>query len=166
MSLLVGVTLQSFTRFQHFGWILIPRIWMWWICMRRWRVWIFDFSGSAQEWGLGRKHGRDKLCLAVNSPTGFGIFNYFSTVSSGDDWIVHQIGFRSNQDLDDQTDVIRARLSNTKYDTIFSVFKDYNLTLVEGIHNIVIQKPGDSVKHFWKAPRQLDDHWPWVGLGS
>ena len=92
MSLLVGVTLQSFIRFQHFGWILIPRIWMCWICMRRWRAWIFDFSGSAQEWGLGRKRGRDKLCLAVNSPTGFGIFNYFSTVSSGDDWIVHQIG--------------------------------------------------------------------------
>ena len=120
---------------------------------------------------MGRKHGRDKLCLAVNSPTGFGIFNYFSTVSSGDDWIVHQIGFGSNQDLEDQTDVIRARLSNPKYDTIFSVAKDYSLTLLEGIYNIVIpnlagQKPGDSVKHFWKAPRQLDDHWPWVGLGS
>ena len=86
-------------------------------------------------------------------------------LDSSPDW------FGSNQDLDDQTDVIRARLSNTKYDTIFSVFKDYNLTLVEGIYNIVIpnlagQKPGDSVKHFWKAPRQLDDHWPWVGLGS
>lgn len=86
-------------------------------------------------------------------------------MDSSPDW------FGSNQDLDDQTDVIRARLSNTKYDTISSVSKDYNLTLVQGICNIVIpklagQKPGDSVKYFWKAPRQLDDHWPWVGLGS
>ena len=86
-------------------------------------------------------------------------------MDSSPDW------FGSNQDLDDQTDVIRARLSNTKYDIIFSVLRDYNVTLVEGIYNIVIpnlagQKPGDSVKHFWKAPRQLDDHWPWVGLGT
>ena len=74
-------------------------------------------------------------------------------LDSSPDW------FGSNQDLDDQTDVIRARLSNTKYDTIFSVSKDYNLTLVEWIYNIVIpnlalgQKPSNSVKHFWKAPR-------------
>ena len=33
--------------------------------------------------------------------------------------------------------MIRARLSNKKYDTIFSVSEDYNLTLVEGIYNII-----------------------------
>ena len=77
-------------------------------------------------------------------------------LDSSPDW------FGSNQDLDDQTDVIRARLSNTKYDTLFSVSKDYNLTLVEGIYNIVIP----NLATVWNISGRRPGSWMTIGRGS
>ena len=82
-------------------------------------------------------------------------------LDSSPDW------FGSNQDLDDQTDAIRARLSNTKYGTIISVLKDYNLTLVEGKNNIVI--PTWQVKCLatvWNIFGRRPGSWMTIGRGS